>query len=404
LKILSIPIDMPYPAFTGGRIDVWRRLCNLREDGAEIALLTWFDAERDQSPAPEVRKSISAVVSAMQLGVVSRSPLNLLRRLLYTGRVPSHAASRWLSIDKAAVLKWAQRFGPDVVLLDGLYGAQVAIWLAKALGVPLVYRAHNIEHIYMAKQLQLAQGWKSRLGLRANLVGLQRFERMVIDQAAGVLDISLDDMAWWQAKGVKNTEWLPTTVDRSFAAQLGHSVVKDIDILYFGNLNTPNNVDAVTGLLADVLPRLKHPGARVCLAGSRPNDAVRALVAKTPGATLIDSPADMAAVINRAKVLVNPVREGSGVNLKSVEMIFSDSALVSTTMGIQGLPADAKACFAVADGAEQIAVALDEALSRQLPDLAQRMLVRPKFSGADTLKQLSRMVQRDTVAATGAHQ
>jgi hypothetical protein len=176
LKILSIPIDMPFPAFTGGRIDVWRRLCNLKDDGAEIALLTWFDAERDQSPLAEVRKSISPVVSAMQLGAVSRSPLNLLRRLMYTGRVPSHAASRWLSIDKAAVLKWAKHFGPDVVLLDGLYGAQVALWLAKALGVPLVYRAHNIEHIYMAKQLQLAQGWKSRLGLRANLLGLQLLE------------------------------------------------------------------------------------------------------------------------------------------------------------------------------------------------------------------------------------
>jgi len=39
-------------------------------------------------------------------------------------------------------------------------------WLSAQLGVPWVYRSHNIEHLYMRYQFECATGWGARLLLR----------------------------------------------------------------------------------------------------------------------------------------------------------------------------------------------------------------------------------------------
>jgi len=89
----------------------------------------------------------------------------------------------------------------------------------------------------------------------------------------------------------------------------------------------------------------------------------------------------MAEVVGQARVLVNPMLAGSGVNLKSVEMLFSDAGLVSTTVGVAGLSDSAKRCFAIADSAEGFASAVLAALGA-VPDLSERIGVRSSFSPA----------------------
>jgi polysaccharide biosynthesis protein PslH len=388
MRLLSIPIDLPCPANTGGRIDVWRRLRALREGGAEIALLSWYDARREGAPSQAMQSELRSVVTELFYAPITRSGSELAKRLCHLGRLPSHVASRWVSIDRPAVLAWAKAFGPDAVLLDGLYGGQVAMWLAQELQVPLLYRSHNIEHQYMRKQLALQTRFKSRMGLKANLLGLESFERKVMRAAQAVFDISVDDMAWWQQEGFAHVQWLPTSVDMDFARRLASTELKDIDLLYFGNLNTPNNVDAVRWLLHDVMPRVGHLGLRVVIAGSRPSAEVRHWVAETPGVVLVDSPSDMAAVIRRARVLINPVRQSSGVNLKSVEMLFSDAALVSTAAGVQGLPQHVKACFEQGETAQQLAALIQRAVSGPQPELHRRQGVREVFVGHRVLQQL----------------
>lgn len=378
MRVLVIPNDVPLPANSGGRIDVWRRLCGLREAGADVALLCWYDAARDGPPTAQVQSQINKVVSSAAYAPIQRSVQEIAGRILNLWRWPSHVASRWVTINHKAVRAWAQEFQPDVILLDGLYGGAVAHWLASELRVPLAFRSHNIEHRYMAHLQRLQGSWKSRLGLAANLIGLKRFEHSMLKAADVVLDISLDDRAWWEHQGFKHVEWLPTSVDCNFVARLSEGCKQDIDVLYFGNLHTPNNVDAVRWLLTEVRPLLRND-LTITLAGSKPSPEVRALAKATTGVSLIDSPDDMAAIIRRAKVLVNPVRFGSGVNLKSVEMLFSRATLISTTVGVKGMSETAKKCFLIADTALAFANALDEAMERAIDDEARRGQARSDF-------------------------
>lgn len=379
-------MELPLPANSGGRIDVWRRLCMLHERGHELALLTWHNLARDGSLPPQTLAELAAVCRTHHLSWIERRPGESLRRAAQLLRLPSHAAVRWVTLDRPAALAWAQGFAPDVLLLDGLYGVATVRWLAAKLGVPWAYRSHNIEHVYMRQQQARAATWPARMGLAANRIGLRRLEEATVRDAARVYDISPADAAHWRTRGNAHVHWLPTVVDAGFERSMAAAQARPAawDIVYFGNLNTPNNVEAVEWLMRRVLPLLPQRTLRVALAGSRPSDAVRRLVAGDSRVTLLADPPDVAAIAGAARVLVNPLQAGSGVNLKSVEMLFSNACLVSTPAGVAGIGEAGAACFDVHADAEGFARAVTRALENAPPSPAdpRRVAARAPFAPA----------------------
>lgn len=384
MRLLCVSNDIPLPANSGGRVDVWRRLCALRDAGHSVALLCWMDQGRAERPTAEVMQRLEAVCESVRVVPITRSPAEIAGRLLHLWHWPSHVASRWVTSRGIGLERWCSDFAPDVVFLDGLYGGAVAFDLSRRAGVPVWYRSHNIEHRYMAAQRERETRFVRRMGLLANCIGLERFERNVIQRAKRVLDISCDDAAFWRASGLAHVELLPTIVDADYVARLeaASTALPDVDILYFGNLNTPNNVEAVAWFVREVLPHVPAPDLRIVVAGSKPSDEMRVVLGLDARIELIENPVDMAAVVARARLLVNPMRAGSGVNLKSVEMLFSDAALVSTSVGVGGLPQQAKACFATHDDAEGFARAIEHGLAenRAAEAARKRQAVRTTFS------------------------
>lgn len=398
MKILVVPSEMPLPANSGGRIDVARRLRALRDGGHETAVLTWHNLAIN-GPLPAQRLAeLGHLCSSHHVALIRRSVPESLRRLAHLWRLPSYAAARWVTLDQPAVLAWARAFAPDVLMLDGLYGVAAVRWLAAQLDVPWVYRSHNIEHRYMQYQRQQAGSFGARLRLAANLLGLRRTENAVLRDAVCTFDISVADAAFWRAHGGRQLRWLPTVVDADFEAGM-HAAAEQPpqwDIAYFGNLHTPNNVEAVQWLLTQVLPLLPSPTLRVALAGSGPGAAVQRMAAADPRVTLLADPPSIPAIAGAARVLVNTVQGGSGVNLKSVEMLFSGAQLVSTPAGVQGLPSEAAACFAVHADAPAFALAVAQALARaEAPpaSAAARAQARAPFSPAGAVRVLVESLQ-----------
>jgi hypothetical protein len=394
--MLVVPIEAPVPTNSGGRVDVARRLGALRDAGHDTAVLTWHNVARDGAWTAALQAQLGSLCSTQHVSLIRRSALESLRRLAHLWHLPSHAASRWVTLDKPAALAWARRFAPDVVMLDGLYGVAVVRWLARQLGVPWVYRSHNIEHLYMRYQRRAAAGAGARLRLSANLLGLQRVEERLVRDAACVYDISVADAAFWRERCGRQVHWLPTIVDAGFeAAMLAAAAQPAVwDVVYFGNLNTPNNVEAVRWLITQIVPKLPGPQLRVALAGSRPSDEVRRLAATDPRVTLLADLPSIPSIAGAARVLVNPVQGGSGVNLKSVEMLFSAAHLVSTPAGVQGLPAEAVACFAVHAEATAFAQAVARALEGKAPiDVTVRARARAPFTPAGSVGVLADTLQ-----------
>lgn len=363
LRLAIVAYEPPYPARHGWRADVWRRMLALQEQGVELMLIYWASDIPAERPTPEEEAVMRGVATRLYWCEVEQSPLRRAARLVR--RLSQHAIVVSRELDRAAQQRLGAavaEFGADAIWLEGAYAGRVAQDLARDLQRPLFVRSHNIEHLYAARQGHKAGSWSERLKWAGQIGALRRLETRTLAAASAFFDISVDDLAWWSSRGLARGHWLPPIIDEGQARRLAAPPVpgeRTHDVGYLGNLATPNNVEGVLWFLAEIVPRLRAVRAdlKVFIAGSTPRSAI-VVACQKAAVDLIQNATDAVSVQRRAKVLVNPVFFGSGVNVKSVDMLLSGAHLVSTPQGLAGFPPMVKAEFAVAADAERFSDAI----------------------------------------------
>lgn len=399
LRIAVFAPDMPYPPNRGGRADVWRRILALRALGHQVMLVCLHESAGPLAPSVADLAAVDAVVAQRFMFPMRRGPWRTLRQLALAWHTPWHAATR-VPTSAERLQLWAQLddFAPDLLWLDGPWFGRVVLARQAVRRLPLAYRSHNVEHQYLQRQAAAAVRLRDRLAWRMACWGLRRFERLLMDRADAVFDISVDDLAFWRAQGVQRQYWLPPLPELAVSAAPGQVVPGEV--VFVGNLATPNNVRGVQFLLCEVLPKLQAqvPGVAISIVGSRPTADVRAWVAAA-GVTLLADVAEPMQHMLGARVLVNPVLTGSGVQLKMLDMLMTDRPIVTTTQGTRGLPPEVAAQLQVADAPQDFADAVCRALALDTVDAAARTRVRRQFTVHGLQQALQAMQSPGLVAA-----
>lgn len=339
MRIVHVLHELPYPANSGIRCDMARRLEAFAALGHRVFAIAWTPA--DGPTTPEAITALKRVTQEIALLPVGRDLPALTRRLWQLWRHPSYIASRIpIASERRALIARVRDFAPDVIWLEGVHPSWLALKLQRELGVPLLYRSHNIEHLYLAEQARLARSARQRLALTVGTWGLEQAERAVHAQATCVFDISADDLLFWRDQGFANTVWLAPQPDPAIlAAGRNKSVIRDIDLLFVGSLSSPNNIVALQWYLRSIHPLVaaELPDVRLLIAGRAPSTELTAQV-RAAGAELIADPADVAPLFARGRVMLNPILHGSGMNIKTVDMLATGRPVVTTAKGARGLP------------------------------------------------------------------
>lgn len=391
-RALILTSEPPWPTNHGGRLDIWHRYVGLKTRGWSLGLGYW---SRTRVDVPELRQVFDPVWQFER----PRGPIAQGQRLLRLSSLPSLVTAHELTSDALVhFAEAAKAFGPDVVISEGIYAARTGRRLAERLGTPFVVRSHNIEHAYMGVQFDLATSWRTKLSIAAARLHLEQFEIKTLRDADHVLEISRDALDFWCHRGISRVSWTPTFLANTIA--LGdHALIpwqeRPYDAVYLGNLWSPNNVAAVRWLIEAVLPRLvrRSPDYKLLVAGAAPGDDLRARLLRNPNVQLLADPADAAAVRAGGRVLVNPILQGSGLNTKSVEMLFCDSPLVATRFAAEGLDSETRRCFELHDDPEAFAAAMVK--GNQTPFVAppERIAARNKY-GPNAAIGLCQLLER----------
>jgi glycosyltransferase involved in cell wall biosynthesis len=142
-------------------------------------------------------------------------------------------------------------------------------------------------------------------------------------------------------------------------------------VVYFGLLSTAPNVDGVMHFIQDIWPRIveENPDARCKIIGARPPSSLRALAG--PQVELTGFVSDLRPELAAAAAVVVPLRLGGGTRLKIVEAMAMGKAIVSTTLGAEGIEAVPGRDLLVEDQPAAFADAINRLLAE--PDLASRI-------------------------------
>jgi polysaccharide biosynthesis protein PslH len=382
-SLLVVIFEPPFPPTHGARVDQWNRYLLLKEKGWDLTLVSWVRSSV-HTDIPGLRKALAAAFSRVYLLKNEKSFINLMFRLVCLPVYSQHISNMYVTpADCRSLVASMGDLNPAAVLMDHIYSSLLARALAKKLAIPLLYRSNNVEHIYvrqMAKAANTLRGW---LKFRLAALHLKSYEYALLREAAWTFDCSADDMAFWRKQGVTNNSWAPPLVDESLLTNLKtlRWEERPYDAVFLGSLFNAANVEAIQWFLTKAMPHLVRlkPDIRVLIAGSKPVVSLRGVTAAWPQVQLLADPPDATAVRAQGRVQINPILRGSGINVKLVEMLFSDSPIVTTPVGLRGFDAASRQAFLVAGNAEDFAAKIVTALEAGPVDADLRASFRGRF-------------------------
>ncbi|MGH9602186.1 MAG: glycosyltransferase family 4 protein, partial [Terriglobales bacterium] len=144
-------------------------------------------------------------------------------------------------------------------------------------------------------------------------------------------------------------------------------------LVFAGNLRWYPNVSGLEFFVDQVWPLLKpqRPNLRLCLAGREAEDSFLRWARRDPSITVVPDPVDIRPFVDRGWVFICPILDGGGTRLKILDALAMGKAVVSTTIGCEGLRVTPDENILVADHPHEFAAAVLRVL--ESADLRRRL-------------------------------
>ena len=352
--------DSPFiPAQGGGE----REHLGFVKAAAEAGLLAALVIPTDDDPAAVGRsddlEAIRALVSPAPVIAIPRA--RSMRGGLSV-RLPYVVASRPAPADLVQRVAAAAPEA-DAVIVFAYKSHEIGRVLAEGLRLPAVLRQHNLEGVYHHALADAARFPRS-LAIHIEAGRIDRNERHLEHSSwlTGIADISASDAALRGRRSAVPVAYVPPFALGSLQISAEDAWQRNDSrtVVFLGALDVSTNHDAMAWFADEVWPSVRAavPDARWSVVGRRPTEAVRTLIASTPGAELHADVPDPAVQLRAASLAINPAVSGSGVNIKLVEYLATGIPVVSTTRGTSGLLLEPGRDLLVADEAGRFAEAV----------------------------------------------
>ena len=254
----------------------------------------------------------------------------------------------------------------------------------------VVVDSHNIDYDLARQYARAGASVARRLYAGANWRKLRREELGTYRDADGVYLCSAADERRLldEIPGIR-TAVIPNAADIEYYQPRPTDHPPDgRTVVFFGLLSYAPNVDGVIHFARDIWPRIAeaHPEARCKIIGGQPPQSLLELAG--PRVELTGFVPDLRPHLAAASVVVVPLRLGGGTRLKIVEAMAMGKAIVSTTLGAEGIEATPGQDLLIEDRPEAFADAVsrllaDPGLTARMGNSARRLAVeRYAWSGA----------------------
>jgi glycosyltransferase involved in cell wall biosynthesis len=386
---LFLSPEAPYPATGGGSLRSAALLEYLASRYAVDVVL--FRDPRTPDPRLDFPEGMARRVEAIDLpyhsrGLVARAARNARRCV--SGRPPLNDRFDGFGAQLARILE-GQRY--DLAVVEHFWCAPYHRQLQSHAG-RVVLDLHNVESVYYARSA-LAEPWPASAALRRFERASRALEIRWLPRFSLVLATSEHDAQIVREIAPEATTCVyPNTIP--FAPQ--PAVAEEPALIFSGNFEYQPNISAVRFFRDRIWPLLRGrwPGLGWRLVGRNPQGIAR-LVAGDPRIEVAGPVANAVEAIAAARVVVVPLLAGSGTRVKILEAWAAGRAVVSTSLGAEGLPVRHGEHLLLADAPDSFAEAVSRLLTspaeRQRLGCAGRALYETRFTREQGWKELARI-------------
>jgi polysaccharide biosynthesis protein PslH len=355
MRVLWVKAGKLLPVDTGGRIRSYHLLRQLRPRH-DLTLLSYYGGR----PDPEYDRALAVELpGAVTVATGAPGEMPLRQALDYLRRLPSaapYAVTKFTSPRvRRLVTRWLGERRFDVAVCDFL---SASLNFPARLDTPSVLFQHNVESVLWDRQARVEPNPIKRLAFRIEARRMHRYEAATVRRFHQVIAVSdRDCRSMRRMTDPERITVVPTGVDlQQYRAAAGPPATRPL-VMFLGSMDWEANVDAVDHFCRDIWPhvRTEVPGARFRIVGRNPHLRVQRLAGESVEVTgRVPAVTDH---LREAAVFVVPLRVGGGTRLKIFEAMAMGKAVVSTTIGAEGLDVEAGRDLILADDAPAFAAA-----------------------------------------------
>ena len=332
MKILFLSPTVPFPLTDGGRI----RVFNLLKQIAAKSDVTLLALETQPTDA-------EGVAGLQQLGVqvhlIPNAPM--LPRVSFSTLVNAFLKQQPITVARYDLPAYRQKFREliasenfDLVHYEMFHTAQ----FRTETDLPSVLSQQNVDSAIWRRLCGETTNPFYKFAYWTQQLAFQRYERVLSPRFDAVTCTSDIDADVFQRYCAADTlEIIPNGVDVAHY-QPDFTSEASAHLIYIGSMDWYPNEDAVAFFADEVLPSIqdKVPDVKFSIVGGNPSARVQKL-AEREGVVVTGRVPEIKPYFAEATVFVVPLRIGSGTRLKILEALAMGKAIVSTTVGAEGL-------------------------------------------------------------------
>ncbi|NWF73054.1 MAG: glycosyltransferase [Nitrospirae bacterium] len=407
MRILWLKTDLLHPVDVGSKIRTYYMLRELKRKH-EVTYLTLDDG----AAGPEAYRRADEYCH--ELIHVPHTTTKKFSWSFYCDLAKNVLSGRPYAIDKYRSADFTDTIGRlirtkriELVVCDFLHPS---INLPSALACPMVLFQHNVEAMILRRQFEVQTQPITRAYFRQQWRKMREYERDAcrrFDYVVAVSENDRDVMA--REYGLTQIGSIPTGVDTTYFRSSGCIKAEPAHLVFTGSMDWQPNDDGMWFFVKEVLPliRLKLPNVKLTIVGRKPFPRMEALNRQDPSIRITGRVEDVRPYMEQASAYVVPLRIGGGTRLKIFEAMAMEKAIVSTSIGAEGLPITDGLDILIADTPQAFAAAVlrvlnDQSLAKRLGDNAAAM-VRNEYAWdrvADSFVNLCERACRSSLRAT----
>jgi glycosyltransferase involved in cell wall biosynthesis len=324
LKLLYVCTDFPYPPISGGRVDMWNRIQALHSLGITFDVIATVREE----PLAADRSKVETLVRRLIFSKRKRTLYGFLS--FQPGQTAIRSGLRHIPLSEEY----------DVVLMQTEFASEILFNKILRYRTSII-RVDNDECAFYKQMAKAERSPLLKLYFYQEALRIKLSSSRILRSVSALWFISFDELSRYCQQQPTNTRQLKSFVPSALDFTLLHQPpLTGNSVLFVGNLWAPLNREALEWYIAYVHPRLSHvSGYEFVIIGSTRGlgcDWIVTLTTPHSNIKLHFDAEDLSPFFQSSAVFVNPMQQGSGVKLKTIEALLRGLPVVSTTSGAEG--------------------------------------------------------------------
>lgn len=381
MHILFVSTIVPAPANNGQAIRTLSIVQGLMDLGHAVSFVGFGKNDPTVSRQPLASQ-------CRELVVVERAPSQFSRSTDYSGRLvsllkgKSHSIERFRStVMKAEIERLISGNRFDLIVADSVYNLSNI----PETNIPLLLNTHNVEYRILERYAALESNPVKRRYALLEAKYMRNAEKAALAKARMAFACSDNDREeLTKLNGTIPICTVPNCVATDFRTRPDRSSAGQM--LFVGGMDWYPNRDAVDFFVEKILPRITSqvPEAHLVVAGRNPPGDFVQRIGRNRNVEFTGTVPDMQPYLEEATVVVVPLRLGSGTRIKILEACAAGKAVVSTSIGAEGLNLVSGKDIEIADDpagfAERVTSLLRDGKRRELMGSAGREKIVASYS------------------------